>query len=491
MHFTTRSRVRHQIMVHWSPSVKLSIAAYRSTCKLGHVRAVIVTVGERTRTVILEGTAALAGSCWEKMAQDKNTNPILHGVFFINNKLHEVVLEEGLVKWTDTTCRKPRGYTVVMHRDVLRVTKEEGKENSMAFSIHHVVRKPNHQWIHATATLRPSLSPSASSSLPLTLSVIPSTAQGDVNLWIDHIKRALDRYQRPRRLLVFINPAAGGSTGVKTYRKLAAPLFELCDVITDVIVTENSSHAGRVLAEYDLSTVDGVVSVGGDGSFFQCFNGLLRKAAKDSGIDLNDTEVDPVAPPIPIGIIPAGSNQVMAQQSTLVNDPVTATLHIILGNQHQTIISGVHNEGKLLGFGAIIIGCGLTGDMCHWSETMRNLGRLRYLVSRCRALLQTPRSLRLTCSISLWRRTIKCAGSQGSKTLSHHQALKNQPQRPRRTASPDPTLSCRKPVQNLWHFPAKVEPSVATKVHGRQRKLHTAASWRFLSTLSPWSSRKI
>ena len=40
---------------------------------------------------------------------------------------------------------------------------------------------------------------------------------------------------RPKRILVIINPNSGRKRGIKIYQKIASPLFKLCDVKTDVI----------------------------------------------------------------------------------------------------------------------------------------------------------------------------------------------------------------------------------------------------------------
>ena len=49
-----------------------------------------------------------------------------------------------------------------------------------------------------------------------------------------------------------------------------------------------------------------VVSVGGDGSFVICLNAMMKRAATEAGIDINNPETDVVSPPLPLGIIPAG-----------------------------------------------------------------------------------------------------------------------------------------------------------------------------------------
>ena len=49
-----------------------------------------------------------------------------------------------------------------------------------------------------------------------------------------------------------------------------------------------------------------IVSVGGDGMFSECVNGLLSRLQKDTGVNMDDPENDITPSNIPIGIVPAG-----------------------------------------------------------------------------------------------------------------------------------------------------------------------------------------
>ena len=76
-----------------------------------------------------------------------------------------------------------------------------------------------------------------------------------------------------------------------------------------------------------------MVSVGGDGMFHEVLNGLLIRAQQDAMLDSTSQDFQPVPLDIPIGIIPAGSTDAVAFCTTGNNDPVTAALHIILGQK--------------------------------------------------------------------------------------------------------------------------------------------------------------
>ena len=306
----------------------------------------------------------------------------MKGTFRIKKTAHEVLLEEAVIKWrtSSTKARTTTPWNVAVQlQDVLcvdgSVNSTEKKATPPQFSLHYISKKPNHRWSHETVTF---------------LTVTP---EEDIDPWLKHIQQYCGRLQRPERLLVFINPVAGSGTGVKTYDKVAAPLFKLCDVKTDVIITENGEHAGKVLDQYDLSSIDGIVSVGGDGTFSQAFNGLLLRMAKDAGIDLNDHTQKPVMPSVPIGLIPAGSEQWMAYNANVVSDAATATLQIVTGQQHKIHIHSVHDADKFITFGAIVVGQGITGEDIYKTQSLRHLGpSLKYLTAAVWTLLQSIKS---------------------------------------------------------------------------------------------------
>nr|XP_008176529.1 ceramide kinase-like protein isoform X4 [Chrysemys picta bellii] len=155
---------------------------------------------------------------------------------------------------------------------------------------------------------------------------------------------------RPKFLKVFVNPNSHKREATHVYYEQVAPLFKLADIKTDVTVTEYEGHALSVLKECELHTFDGVVCVGGDGSTSEIAHGLLLRAQMDAGRD-TDYILSPVRAPLPLGIIPAGSTNVLAHTLHGINHAVTATLHIIMGHIQPVDICTFSSPSKLLRFG--------------------------------------------------------------------------------------------------------------------------------------------
>ena len=296
----------------------------------------------------------------------------MKGTFLIQKKAHDVILHANVLKWRKAG-RTDVEYEIVNLGNVLCVTTanhaiDRGSASTSGstkllplLTLHYVVKTPKYVWTHNT------------------LEFYGGSEGGcDINPWVSHIRGHISKLDRPKKLLVFVNPKSGGCKGVQIHDNKVAPLFKLAGIETELTVTQSAQHYREVLSQCNLEALDGVVSIGGDGSFLHCFNGLLHRMASDAGVDLDHITTNPVSPKIPIGLVPAGTGQGMSKYFTNTADPTTATLHIILGERHIIGLHSVYNDGKLLTFGAMLVCYGFLGDFTKFSEKARYLGRSRY-----------------------------------------------------------------------------------------------------------------
>ncbi|KGL77978.1 Ceramide kinase-like, partial [Tinamus guttatus] len=191
--------------------------------------------------------------------------------------------------------------------------------------------------------------------------------------WFKCLKEILNGFQnRPKSLKVFVNPSSHKREAMHVYYEQVAPLFKLADIKTDVTVTEYEGHALSVLKECDLQAFDGwriygvakilgfaavpqtfklrVVCVGGDGSVSEVAHGLLLKAQIDAGKD-TDYLLRPARASLPLGVIPAGTTNILAHTLYGIKHPVTATLHIIMGHVQPVDVCTFSTPSRLLRFG--------------------------------------------------------------------------------------------------------------------------------------------
>ena len=210
--------------------------------------------------------------------------------------------------------------------------------------------------------------------------------------------------QRPKRLLIFVNPYGGVGEARKVFKTEVGPLFCAAGIEFEMIETERANHALDLLKnDFDddnLRRFDGVVCVGGDGIFNEVFNGVLQRSAENAGINLN--KGDPVKPPdgLRLGVIPAGSTDAVALTLHGVIDVITSALNIVLGRRRSLDVAGIytaaHNNNnskpwRFERFSMTMASYGYFGDLLAHSEELRWVGPHRYDVSGAKTLLMNRR----------------------------------------------------------------------------------------------------
>ncbi|KAI3508162.1 hypothetical protein L1887_23166 [Cichorium endivia] len=237
-------------------------------------------------------------------------------------------------------------------------------------------------------------------------------------MWVNQIQTFLGmETDRPKSLLVFVNPWSGKRKGCRIWKNVA-PLFSQAKVKTKVIVTERAGHAFdamNCITNQELNSYDGVVSVGGDGSFNEILNAVLVSRHKapyppvppdhgptvtmagppvlSSSLDesqvanLNgDSETSFPNERFRFGLIPCGSGDTVVICTTGARDPVTSALQIILGERlrldiariviWKTSRTSIHEPR--VRYTAACAGYGFVGDVLKESEKYRWMGPRRY-----------------------------------------------------------------------------------------------------------------
>lgn len=109
------------------------------------------------------------------------------------------------------------------------------------------------------------------------------------------------------------------------------PLFDIASVEINLTITQRANHARDILLTENLDGYDGVVCVGGDGTFSEVMNGLIVRTANDQDIDINEPNNELPRPKLRVGVIPGGSTDTIAYCIHGTTDIKTAVIHIIIG----------------------------------------------------------------------------------------------------------------------------------------------------------------
>ncbi|XP_056019347.1 uncharacterized protein LOC125678327 [Ostrea edulis] len=187
--------------------------------------------------------------------------------------------------------------------------------------------------------------------------------------------------KRPKSMLVMINPKGGNRTATKDFRDIVEPVFRLSGMSMDIIFSKHPGHLIDVTKNYDFTNTDAIILLGGDGTYHEVLNALMRKKQKEQGVDINDPNAALSPLNIPFGLIPTGSASHWSRNCTGSRDVLTTALHVIQGRTVTSPLMAVHNNGKYVGFGCSGVGYGfLPNVLYHGDRNFRWLGRSRYTI---------------------------------------------------------------------------------------------------------------
>ncbi|KAL9225094.1 hypothetical protein vseg_001057 [Gypsophila vaccaria] len=190
------------------------------------------------------------------------------------------------------------------------------------------------------------------------------------------------RCKSPPKMLVILNPRSGRGRSSKVFHGMVEPIFKLAGFKLEVVKTTCAGHARKLASTVDFSTCpDGIVCVGGDGIVNEVLNGLLCRDNQKEAIS------------IPIGIIPAGSDNSLVWTVLGVRDPVSAAISIVKGGLTATDVFAVEwIQTGVVHFGTTVSYFGFVSDVLELSEKyQKRFGPLRYFVAGVLKFLCLPK----------------------------------------------------------------------------------------------------
>ena len=171
----------------------------------------------------------------------------------------------------------------------------------------------------------------------------------------------------PRRVQILLNPQSGKKKGRQIF-EVVRPLLEKSYLQFTVIETRHRGQAREIVREMDLSAVDGLAIVGGDGTIHEVINGLTSRADWEEAILT------------PIGTIPAGTSNGLSKTLSEISgepyDPISAAFAIAQGKVRSLDLAIAEQNGRR--FSAFLsLAWGLIADVDIESDKMRFLGPIR------------------------------------------------------------------------------------------------------------------
>ncbi|XP_007522212.1 ceramide kinase-like protein isoform X2 [Erinaceus europaeus] len=272
---------------------------------------------------------------------------LLRGIFEIGRASCDVVLSERALRWRPIEPVRPEGESKL---DLM--CDEEFIELKNIFSV-KLKRRCSIKQRDGTLlgiTLFFCLKKERNKLKDAILDLI-NLSEDHCDVWFRQLKKILAGFSnRPQSLKILLNPQSHKKEATQVYYEKVEPLLKIAGIKTDVTITEYEGHALSLLKECELQEFDGVVCVGGDGSASEVVHALLLRAQKNAGVEAGRI-LTPVRAELPLGIIPAGSTNILAHSFHGVAHVVTATLHIIMGHIQPVDVCTFSTSSKLLRFG--------------------------------------------------------------------------------------------------------------------------------------------
>lgn len=171
-----------------------------------------------------------------------------------------------------------------------------------------------------------------------------------------------------RHLQIIINPVSGRGQAAQIFERVR-PLFERSNLEYTVTETFSAIDTKNVVRELDLSKIDGLVIVGGDGTIHDAIAGLMSRSDRDIAIKT------------PLGIIPGGTgnglSKTLLESSKEDYDPLNAAFLIAKGKRQSLDIAAIkQNNTKYYSF--LSLAWGLISDIDIKSEKLKFLGSWRF-----------------------------------------------------------------------------------------------------------------
>ena len=165
-----------------------------------------------------------------------------------------------------------------------------------------------------------------------------------------------------KTILLIVNPVSGKKISKKILPK-AIIEFKKNNFELEIVESKYKGHIEKILNTYDINNYYSCCIMGGDGSFHEAINGLMKRS------DILK---------VPLSLIPAGSGNSLARDLNILNLQ-DAVNNIVNGNKKNIDIAEVNfNNDKIYSFN--IVGWGMVANVGIKAEKYRWLGTSRYTI---------------------------------------------------------------------------------------------------------------
>jgi YegS/Rv2252/BmrU family lipid kinase len=176
--------------------------------------------------------------------------------------------------------------------------------------------------------------------------------------------------KKPKKLLFLINPEAGNGKGEIKFNKIKTQLKDH-SIDVDMFISDRPGKIKKFIYEEDLTSFDGICTIGGDGTIHEAIDGLMRSGKSKY---------------LPLGVFPGGSGNSFCNDLSIYNDASALTNIIEFTTSPIDIMEIQHLDH--INYSANIIGWGMASEVNILAEKLRFLGTIRYSIASLICILR-------------------------------------------------------------------------------------------------------
>lgn len=172
-----------------------------------------------------------------------------------------------------------------------------------------------------------------------------------------------------RRMRAYINPRSGAGNGPAMWAS-AKPMLVHAGITCEEIITSRAGQVSDEIKTLDLSSLDGIIIVSGDGLVFELINGLMSRRDWEQAVRL------------PFGVLPGGSGNGLSVSMTHASgEPkgaMSSAFLIAKGMKRDLDMVSFSQRGLAPVYGMLSLSWGLISDIDLNSECCRCCGGARF-----------------------------------------------------------------------------------------------------------------
>lgn len=172
-----------------------------------------------------------------------------------------------------------------------------------------------------------------------------------------------------QKVCMLYNPVSGHRSGRKVARK-ASRMMQKHGVVVERVKLIEKGHAERLCEISNFDAYDVIVAVGGDGTFHECVNGMMKRVLQHG------------LTPLPLGLIAAGTGNSFLHELGCLK-PKTAVQHILRGIHYPIDICKLSFGDGTFCYSFNSIHWGIASKIILTAEKLRWMGHAMRYTTAC------------------------------------------------------------------------------------------------------------